>query len=149
MICVVREFHIGDLIQVAEIYRKAFSQEIWAENWSVLDAEKRIRELTCYPQAISYVYEFNGRIVGCITGAVNTWHSGMQLEIKELFVDPQLQSKGIGTKLLKAIEVFAQKQRISEILLWTLRGEKLQNFYLECDYRPVLDTIIMKKNMEV
>jgi putative acetyltransferase len=95
--------------------------KIWAKNLSVPGMELKIREMEIL------VAEINGRVVGW--GAIR----GDRLE--GLYTDPDFAGRGIGTELLRRLEVLMRSYGIR-----TIRAEASLNaegFYLRRGYEPL------------
>lgn len=105
----LRELIMNDIQIVANVYVKAYAEEDWNEKWNCEDAAQRIDEIVSSPQCKGGVCELEGKIVGCILFEILTWHTGKQLEIKEIFVAPDFQRRGIGRKLLEYAETLGKK----------------------------------------
>lgn len=146
----LRELFMNDVPIVANVYVKAYAEEDWNEKWDCEDAAQRINEIVSSPQCKGVVCELEGKIVGCILFEILTWHTGKQLEIKEIFVAPDFQRRGIGKKLLEYAETWGKKVGTSELFLWTNKSKKLIDFYSKVGYCEDAKTIqLIKNKMEV
>lgn len=131
---VLRDMEENDIHDVSKIYVKAYAKGIWKESWNFSTAEKRITEMFLSPQYKGYVAILNQKIVGCIMCEILTWHTGKQLEVKEVFVFPQYQKKGIGKKLINHVQKEAKEMDVTEIFLWTKKEHSLMKFYSDIDF---------------
>lgn len=131
---VLRDMEENDIYDVSKIYVEAYAKGIWKESWNFSTAEKRITEMFLSPQYKGYVAILNQEIVGCIMCEILTWHTGKQLEVKEIFVFPQYQKKGIGKKLINYIQKEAKELDVTEIFLWTKKEHSLMKFYSDIDF---------------
>jgi ribosomal protein S18 acetylase RimI-like enzyme len=134
-----------DLNSVVELYISAYADEAWGEKWEFNNAHGRIFEIVSSPESVSLVYEENGEILGCILCQLMSWHTGKQLEIKELFVKPSCQNQGVGEKLVRHLESMVASLGVSEIFLWTMDDSKLINFYKKCGCNIVEGMVQMNK----
>lgn len=130
-----RELKVEDIPSVASIYVKAFEKGDWNEHWAEKDAEKRITEISSSPTCKGIICVSMKEIVGCVLYEKLTWHTGKQLEVKEIFVIPSVQGKGVGKKLLEHIELLEFDSEINEIFLWTNKSKSLLEFYSKMGYR--------------
>lgn len=99
----IRKFEIKDLERVMDIWLNTnikahffVSEEYWIENFHIVKG--------MLPEAELYVYEMNGKIEGFV-GIDNGYIAG-------IFVSENMQSKGIGKKLLDKC-----KAEYSELML--------------------------------
>lgn len=137
---VVRELAMGDIPKVANVYIKAYAEEDWNEQWACKDAAQRIYEIISSPHCKGGICVLNEEVIGCILFEILTWHTGKQLEIKEIFVIPSFQRQGIGKKLLEYAEIIGKEVGVRELFLWTNKSEKLINFYSKLGYRDGCNT---------
>lgn len=141
----LRKLVIDDIPKVADVYVEAYAEEDWNEKWDRKDAAQRIYEIISSPQCEGGIYLIKGEIVGCILFEILTWHTGKQLEVKEIFVHPQYQRKGIGQKLLEYAEMIGMKKGVSELFLWTNKSKTLINFYSKMGYQEKCRTMKFAK----
>ena len=114
------------------------------------------------PGATFIKYETDGKIIGCVylQKLENVLYLGM------LTVDPNLQAKGIGKKLLRLSEAFATEEQLTHIIMNVISVRKeliawyeRQGYYQSDERKPVpadprfgiprrpLEFIIMKKDL--
>lgn len=141
----LRELNMDDVLKVANVYVKAYAEGDWNEKWDCENAAQRINEIISSPQCKGGVCELEGKIVGCILFEILTWHTGKQLEIKEIFVAPGFQRRGIGKKLLEYAEIYGKEVGTSELFLWTNKSNKLIDFYSKVGYCKDAKTIQLIK----
>lgn len=146
----LRALNKNDIPIVANIYVKAYAEGDWNEKWDYEDAVQRISEIVSSPQCKGGVCELEGKIVGCILFEILTWHTGKQVEIKEIFVAPDFQGSGIGKNLLNYAETLGNEVGTSELFLWTNKSKRLIDFYSRAGYCEDTKTIqLIKIKMEV
>ena len=136
----LRELIMDDIPKVADVYVKAYAEGDWNEKWACKDAAQRVYEIISSPHCKGGICVLNQEIIGCILFEILTWHTGKQLEIKEIFVTPAFQRKGIGKKLLEYAEIIGKGVGVSELFLWTNKSEALTNFYSKLGYQDDCST---------
>jgi aminoglycoside 6'-N-acetyltransferase I len=62
-------------------------------------------------------------------------------------VNNQMQGKGHGSKMLRALEAELQKREIKSLYLLTGNDGLAEAFYLKNDYVVNEDRVVMKKNL--
>ena len=105
---------------------------------------EKVPDLQEYYRELSYVYEEDGKIIGRIVGHIH-WDF---CKIDMFYVDKDIQSKGVGTKLLKHFEKEAIQDKCKYIYLETM-SFNAPRFYLKHGYSimgefknsPIEDTI--------
>lgn len=55
--------------------------------------------------------------------------------IEDMFIEEQYQNKGIGTKLLKRLELYAKKNNYSYVKLFVEENTKAEKLYQKQDYK--------------
>lgn len=143
----IRKMNTADIPVVAEVFVNAYSDVPWCENWSREDAIVRVTDYFHYPNSRCYVALYQNTIVGGILCDVLRWHKGKQIEIKELFVSPNMQKKGIGKALFYRMENDAIDEGIGEIIFWTDIHPKMQSFYTGMGCKISQGEVIMHKKI--
>lgn len=136
----LRELILDDIPKAANVYVKAYAEGDWNEKWVCKDAAQRIYEIISSPHCKGGICILNEKIIGCILFEILTWHTGKQLEIKEIFVTPSFQRKGVGKKLLEYAENVGKEVGVSEVFLWTNKSKILINFYSQLGYQDDCNT---------
>ena len=114
---------------------EAFTDSVWDEDWTYENALCRINELLSSSCVRVLVCEENSKdIVGCAIFETLSWHSGKQIEVREIFVKPCSRKKGIGTELIKRIETIGKQENATCYFLWTNNNTELTDFYMKLGY---------------
>lgn len=145
----IRQMYASDIPEAAKIFINAYAYEPWNENWTEEDAIARITDYFNYPNSRCYVAFLGNDMMGGILCDVLRWHKGKQIEIKELFIQPDIQNKGIGSALFSKMETEAAKECIGEIIFWTDIHPKMQSFYTKNGCKILDDNVIMHKNIDI
>lgn len=122
------------LSNVIPLYIEVFNSEPWKDSWRTEQAKIRWTELLATPNFIGLGCIVEGELVGVSAGNKETWSSGQQFFIKEMFVKPTYQSKQIGKQLLAQLEILLQKQNVSLLYLITKRDGQAASFYRKNDF---------------
>lgn len=145
----IRQLCQDDVPAIARLYIEAYSDSIWQEKWHYEDAYQRINELRSSPVNVGLICHINGIIVGCIISEILSWHTGKQLEIKEVFVSPKYRNRGIGRSLVMKMEEIGKERNVREFFLWTNNGRQLTHFYKRIGYNTSNNVIqLIKQNKE-
>jgi hypothetical protein len=132
---VIRGFQSTDISEVARLFVQAYSNSTWNETWSYASAYQRISELTSASYSVALVCYIDQRIMGCIISDILSWHTGKQMEIKELFVSPHYRSLGIK------MEEIGKARDVGEVFLLTNNSRKLGQFYEYMGYCTTNDIV--------
>jgi len=138
----ISEASLSDIRQLLDLINSAYRGEQAKQGWTheadLIDGEIRTDENTLKqviktPGAVILKYEQEGRILGC----VYLQKKGDRLYLGMLSVSPELQSQGIGKKLLGAADDHAKKNNCSiiEMTVISVRKELIQ-WYERHGYHP-------------
>lgn len=150
MNCQIRKALYDDVDSLARVFVAAFAGEPWYEAWQFETAKERIFEVLSSPKSLCFVYQENDVIMGCTLSVLISWHTGFQLEGKELFVDPQHQKRGIAEKLMRHVETVASDLGVTEAFFWTMREQgssRLLNFYRKLGFDIAEERAVMVKSV--
>jgi GNAT superfamily N-acetyltransferase len=75
-----------------------------------------------------FIAESGSTVLGFILGNLLT-EGPYDCEVKELYVHPEQQGKGIGNALLTAMTAFFREAGMKRMLIWALRGARNNDFY--------------------
>lgn len=95
----IRQATTKDIPNLASAYVNAFKGVDPSEVWT----EKRAAELVSFflraQGDLVFVAEHEGRVIGGICGLAKPWWDGIHLVETEIFLDPEAQRRGVGTRL--------------------------------------------------
>lgn len=118
------------ITECCELYIKVFNAEPWNDKWALETSYKRLNDIYISPNFEGVLYLENGEVKGAIFGNYEQFFEGVHFNLREMFVSNELQGKGIGTKLLNALEERLRELGVTTIILFTSKGNKTSNFYL-------------------
>jgi GNAT superfamily N-acetyltransferase len=139
-----------DLSIVIPLFVDAFVHPPWNYDWMTHEkAERYIRDLLQTPGFLGFVYVDAGRIAGVCLGCVNDYFQAVVYELKELAVAHTAQRKGIGSKMMAAIEGYLKAERgVEFVTLQTARHSPVYEFYLKNAYAPAEDNAFLMKGVK-
>ena len=136
------------LPKVAELYRKSFGGEPWNDDWS--DTEQLMeymKEISGSYNALNFGLLQDGRLIACSVGMIRHWWEGTNYNIEELFVDPEFQSKGIGSRFLSLIEENIRERGLAGIFLQTDNDKPSYRFYHKNAFDDLSSHVSLYKNV--
>jgi len=121
---------------VNSAYRGEEAKQGWTTEADLLDGtridEAALSDLIQRPDTIILKYEEGGVLLGC----VELRKEGNKLYLGMLSVNPNLQDKGIGKKLLQSAEVHARQLNCTAIKMNVIDGrQELIDWYVRHGYQ--------------
>ncbi|MBP5604022.1 MAG: GNAT family N-acetyltransferase [Ruminiclostridium sp.] len=144
----VRELDRTELIEAAALYRTVFGSKPWNEDWS--DENKLsayIVDIAGAENSLNFGLFANGRIIAAALGSVRHWWQGSDYILEELFVYPELQGSGVGTRFMKMIEDDLRKRSIAGIYLQTDNDKPAYSFYIKNSYNEMKNRVSFFKKI--
>ena len=126
------------LPEMAELFRKSFGREQWNDDWS--DTEQLmeyIREISGGYHPLNYGLLADGKLCAVSIGQIKHWWQGVEYYLDELYVDPDHQGRGVGTRFLQLIEEDIKKRGLSGIYLETDNDKLAYGFYKKKGFKEL------------
>jgi GNAT superfamily N-acetyltransferase len=111
-------------------------------------ARRYIGDLLKTPGFAGFMHRADGRYTGACLGVVNDYFAAVTYEIKEIFVEPGIQRKGVGTALLAAVEKVLAARGVEAVTLFTQKGIPAYNFYVKHGYIHSHETAFFCKTLK-
>ena len=132
---IFRNLSIQDIPQLAILAQRAF-QHGPDSYWAVVGA-KRVQK--------TIVAEYMGCLIGAIEIEILKFNNEKHGHIGYIFVDPDFQRKGIGSKLLKLAERWFSEKNVKYVwALTTPDNIAAQRFFLKHGYRTITKEDVFK-----
>jgi ribosomal protein S18 acetylase RimI-like enzyme len=125
----VRPLTKDHLPTVTELYCAVFNAAPWNDAWTIETASARLRDTLATPGADGLLALAGGQPAGCLLGYREQWFDGVHFYLKEMFVHPDLQHRGMGTMLMEQLKDSMRRQGVARIYLLTERGGAAADFY--------------------
>ena len=116
-----------ETVALADAMRKAYAEEPWREHWTRQRAVRRIQAIMSGYGAYGVVAVEQGEIIGGALGFVDPYAEEDFFFVSELFVIPAWQRRGVGTRLLSALEEHLTAEGIGTLQLISI--EPNEAFY--------------------
>ena len=123
------------LPEVESIYRRAFGQEPWNDDWSdSAQLSEYIKDVSGGHTPLNYGLLIDGKLVAAALGSIRHWWEGTNYNLEELCVDPDYQGQGIGSRFMRLIEDDIKAKGLSGIFLQTDSDKPSYKFYMKNGY---------------
>ncbi|HEY0262839.1 MAG TPA: GNAT family N-acetyltransferase [Chitinophagales bacterium] len=125
-----------------EILTEKYIAEIAVLGWqlnpklSTEQLEQYLKEMFLFPTYRCFGVFQNNKLVGISSGWITVrFYSGKQLEVDNVVIDSEIQSKGIGAKFFEYIEDWAKKNDCKNVELNAyVSNAKAHKFYFRNGY---------------
>ncbi len=117
------------LPQCAEVLVQAYNAEPWNDEWTKEVALEKLMLYYNTPKFIGWTASLNGQILGCCVGNIEPYFSGDYYYLKDMFVLPASQKKGIGLGFMTTIKAHLASINVTMIILFTGQQHFPFNFY--------------------
>jgi len=122
-----RSIEKEDLESCANIYSEVFSAEPWSEPWNKKIALERLLHFYESKGFVGVIAESEKKI-DFVLGNIEPFYYGSIFYLREMCVIVSMQSKGLGGKLLLALESDLKKRSVKSIYLATERNISASHF---------------------
>lgn len=124
-----RPLSVHDLPVVTALYCEVFNAPPWNDAWTADTASSRLRDILTTPGSLGLLAWQDGQLAGCILGYYEQWFDGVHFYLKEMFVHPTFQRRGIGTRMLHELQRTLGDRGVRRIYLLTDRDGAAAGFY--------------------
>lgn len=104
----MRAIQKSDIDVLSTLYAKAYSSRS-EEKWSIDTIQQLLIFLLIKQPELCLVMEKEQQIIGAVFGSIKPWWNGNHLILEEIFVDPDIHGKGVGSSLLNEVCKKAQE----------------------------------------
>lgn len=142
----IQKAAFGDIEISANLFYEVFTTQEWNFTWLTVEKAKNyFTDLFNTPNFIGFLLLEDEEIIGACFGIANTNFINNQYEIKEIFVRPNLQGKGMGSLFLEEVEKNLISMGYDLITLYTQKTIKAYDFYKNKEYVDLKDTAHLMK----
>jgi aminoglycoside 6'-N-acetyltransferase I len=136
-------------VQCVKLFHRVFISEPFFFDWLNQDSiERYFTDMENTPNFLAYALLRKNRIVGACFGQVIDYFMYPEYKINEFFIDPDLQNRGLGTKLLADVEARVADRDVTWINLFTQANMPSFTFYKKRGYSASPDTLQMVKPLK-
>lgn len=144
---VFRNITNNDISILAHIYVETYNCPPWNDEWTIELATQKLDELINCCDSYGLVCVDDNKIIGAIVGNSEIYYNCQQFFIKDFFVMPSYQGKGIGGTLMNELEKKLKYKGIQKTYLFTSRTDKTEIFYQKRGYKSWNDMVMMGKDL--
>lgn len=135
----IRQINKDDIKILGEVYSKVYEVFDTGEKWTPDTASELIKYWFEKQPDLSFVAEYEGKIVGGFLSGIKPWWDGNHLFDGEIFVHPDFQNKKIGKALFKKLLTEANEKYNAKIFdAFTFNGSEFPlNWYKRIGFQNI------------
>jgi aminoglycoside 6'-N-acetyltransferase I len=139
----LRKLKRTDLSRCARLYVQTFNAKPWNDHWTMPTARKRLLDILDTPRFYGLIISSGNELVGAVFGNIEHWYDSRHYNLKEMFVQPDLQGAGIGTRIMTRVRSDLRKINVRGIYLFTTTSGGISRFYTRNHFRQVKGMLMM------
>lgn len=141
------EITLLSIEKMAEMYVETFNAEPWNDEWTVETASKRLHQMINCQDSYGILAYQDETLCGMILGSEEQFYNGSIFSIKEFCVRNDMRNRGIGTRILTEFEKRLKDKGVSEMFLFTSRGDETEGFYQRRGLQSYYSMVMMGKQL--
>ena len=137
-----------NIASVVGLYVTVFNSPPWNDGWTSDAADERLRSFVSFPRFRGIAALEQGQPVGLALGWGERWTTGWHFQLKEMCVAEEARRRGVGARLLRALEEHLASDGFERIYLQTGQSAPARVFYESAGFRD-LKLVSLGKRVEV
>jgi GNAT superfamily N-acetyltransferase len=133
----IRHLKRSDLSPCARAYVRTFNGKPWNDHWTVPAARKRLQDILDTPRFYGLIMADGQKVTGAVFGNIERWYDRYHYNLKEMFVQPELQGSGLGTEMMTRVRRDLRKKNVIGIYLFTSVTGGVSLFYTRNSFKKV------------
>lgn len=130
--------------QVIEIYISHYNGYEDGE-WTYETVYRRIHQMLTIEDSLCLIVKKEQEIIGLVYGYLEQYDDIKSYNLKEIVLRPELQNKGIGQKIMPALEDLVKEHGGSSIRLDAVNDGMHDHFYKKLGYQDTTNLISKSK----
>lgn len=144
---IIREMKRDDLPACADILCSVYNNDLWQCHWTPPVALVYLSDFFAMRKFVGYVAEEDHQILGGIFAHEKVWWNNSEVFVEEMFVRPDAQQRGIGSRLMAQLETYVLHHELAGITLSTNRYAPAPIFYRKHGFVDCGHVLFMAKEL--
>lgn len=141
------EITLNHLNELSQLYVETFNAEPWNDAWTFDTAAKRLRQMINTEDFYGICAYQNEEMCGAVIGCMEQFYNGIMFNIREFWVKNGKRGQGVGTQIYIEFEKRLRSKGISEIILFTSKGDNTEHFYHKQNFNVNQNMVFMGKHL--
>lgn len=138
-----RQVDLEDLSVLVTLFVTTFNAPPWSETWTEEGALACLQDLLALPRAWSLAACDVPTCLGAVLGYDIVKDFGLAHEVREMFVHPGTQGRGVGRELLQSHLTAAGERGVLSVYLLTARESPAESFYTRLGFRHARRQVVL------
>lgn len=143
----IRPMESADLAACADILMSVYNNELWQCRWTADAALEYLSDFFTAKKFVGYVAVEDGRLTGAVFAREKVWWNNSEVYVEEMFVRPECQRMGCGSRLMQRLEAYVADRGLAGITLSTNRYAPAPAFYRKHGFADCGHVLFMAKEM--
>lgn len=145
---IIRKLEKQDLPACACILQSVYNNGLWQCRWQQETAEAYLGDFFDMKKFVGYAAEEDGQLLGALFAHEKVWWNNSEVFVEEMFVLPERQGQGIGSRLMDALWQYVTQHRLAGITLSTNRYAPAPAFYRKHGFTDCGHVLFMAKEAQ-
>ena len=146
MVC-IKKVEKDIIKKCARIYRNAYREEPWNEEYDAGDVESYITDFLNSETKCAFAFILGEDIIGVAMGLIIPSIGSCYFRIEDICIDPAYQGRGYGRQFIESLENNLKIKGCDSILLGTQRGFPAHKFYLKNEFKEI-DSVLLYREIK-
>lgn len=143
----IRPLAAADLPACADILMSVYNNELWQCRWTKETAIEYLSDFFAAKKFVGYAAEEEGQLIGALFAHEKVWWNNSEVYVEEMFVRPECQRMGCGSRLMEQVEAYVTEHGWAGITLSTNRYAPAPGFYRKHGFVDCGHVLFMAKEM--
>lgn len=144
----IRKLTKNDLPACAAILQSVYNNDLWQAHWDRDTATEYLTDIWERKKFVGYAAEDGGQVIGALFACEKVWWNNSEVFIEEMFVLPEHQGKGIGSRLMDAVWQYVTDRKLAGVTLSTNRYAPAPAFYRKHGFADCGHVLFMAKEAD-
>jgi len=142
----IRVMTAEDIKDVIPLYLEEYNV-YGGDSWTEYQAQNRLEQICNIQDSYCILAEEHNAVVGFAVGWIRTFYDLKSYYLEEIVVAHDMQGKGVGTAIMKDLEIRLKDKGVSMISLDAVNDDKHEHFYGKLGYKNVSNFVSKVKTL--
>ena len=140
----IHNMTVADIPRVIPLYLDQYNR-VEGGCWTEDTATRRIRQVLTMEDSFSLIMTDTDRVCGFVMGYFKQYDDILGYTLEEIVIDPHLQNRGLGTRLLSELESRVRSAGAACIELQAVNDEMHRQYYEKAGFKDAKNFVLKAK----